>query len=312
MKISVITPSLNQAHFIERTLQSVINQAYSALEYLVIDGGSTDGTLEILKRYETHLSWISEHDTGQAQAINKGLRQARGDIVCWLNADDELTPGALHAVSAYFRHHPEAMLVYGHATAIDDQGRNFGYRSNVKPTNFQELVTQGDFIVQPAAFWRAEVLAEIGYLDESLFYCLDYEYWLRITQQYAPHYLPVLLAKERFHPQAKTLKAGVQRMKEVEAITRQYGGSGMPSRFRAEQTAVYLAQILAQLGQAQWGQAKTLWRNQSPHFYLSPLVIPHMLAALLGPMVTTYFRLYANWLRSKRHKRQVVEFSIWE
>src|SRR5262245_57011017 len=139
LKISVVTPSFNQAQFIESTLQSVLNQHYPRLEYIVIDGGSTDGTLAILKKYEADLQWLSEPDHGQAEAINKGFKKASGDIICWLNADDEFMPGALSTVAAYFQTHAEAQFVYGDAETIDDKGRTYGRRGNVKATDFAEL-----------------------------------------------------------------------------------------------------------------------------------------------------------------------------
>lgn len=154
----------------------MLAQNYPKPEYIVIDGGSTDGTLAILRRYEGRLTWLSEADQGQAHAINKGFKMVTGDIIGWLNADDELTPDALAVVADFFSRHPEAHFVYGEALTINARGCSYGRRGNVKPAQFAELAAVGDFIVQPAAFWRASLLAEVGYLDKSLHYCLDYEY----------------------------------------------------------------------------------------------------------------------------------------
>jgi glycosyltransferase involved in cell wall biosynthesis len=299
LKISVITPSFNQAQFIERTIQSVLNQDYPSLEYFVIDGGSTDGTLEILKKYQSHLTWISEIDQGQAEAINKGFKKATGDIVCWLNADDELIPGALHTVATYFSQHPEAMFLYGDAETIDETGRSYGRRGNVKPTNFEDLVSQGDFIVQPAAFWRTELLAQVGLLDETLRYCLDYEFWLRVSQKYPLHYLPVPLARERFHHQAKTTQATLSRIEEIEAVVRRYGASDIPHRFRAERTAVYFAETLRQLRLANWSKAAYFWKITFNRFSPSLRILAHLLAIYWGPKGVTQMRLHYDLLRSK-------------
>ncbi len=299
LKISVVTPSFNQGNFIERTIQSVLGQNYPRLEYLVMDGGSSDGTLEILQQYQAHLRWVSEPDGGQAAAINKGFRQATGDIVCWLNADDEFMPGALLQVADYFSQHPEAKLVYGNAETIDQAGRSYGRRGNVKATNFTELVSQGDFIVQPAAFWRAELLAEVGLLDESLRYCLDYEYWLRVAQKYPLHYLPVSLARERFHPQAKTTQASLRRMQEIEAVAQRYGSPTIPRRFRAERTATYLAETLHQARLGCWPQAAHYWKLTTRQFSPSLRVLPHLLARALGPGSVTQLRLYYDLLRTR-------------
>jgi glycosyltransferase involved in cell wall biosynthesis len=299
LKISVITPSFNQAQFIERTIQSVLDQNYPDLEYLVIDGGSTDGTLALLKKYEAHLTWISEADRGQADAINKGFKQATGDIVCWLNADDEFMPGALSTVAAYFGQHPEAKFLYGDVQTIDATGRSYGRRGNVRPTCFDDLVHEGDFIVQPAAFWRAELRHEAGLLDESLRYCMDYEYWLRIAQQYPLHYLAVPLARERFHHQAKTTQATLSRIEEIEAVARRYGGSAIPRRFRAERTAVYWAETLRQLRAANWSKAAHFWKMSFSQFTPSLRILPHLLALYLGPKGVTQMRLHYDLLRSK-------------
>ncbi len=299
LKISVVTPALNQEQFIERTIQSVLTQNYPLLEYLIIDGGSIDGTLDILKRYEAELTWISEADRGQAEAINKGFKKASGDIVCWLNADDELMPRALPVVAAYFGQHPEAMLVYGEAEAIDEAGRSYGRRGNVKPTNFDDLVSQGDFIVQPATFWRASLLAEVGLLDETLRYCLDYDYWLRVAQKYSLHYLAVPLARERFHTHAKTTQATLRRIQEIEAVARRYGNPKIPRRFRAEQTAVYLAEALRQARAAHWSEATHFGKLTFSSFSPSWRLLPHLLALSFGSKSVTWMRLRYDLFRSK-------------
>jgi glycosyltransferase involved in cell wall biosynthesis len=291
-KISVITPSFNQAQFIERTIQSVLSQNYPCLEYIVIDGASTDNTLNLLRQYQTQLTWISEPDRGQTEAINKGFKLATGDIVCWLNADDEFMPGTLQWVAAYFSQHPEAMLVYGQAEAIDEVGRFYGYRGNVKPTNYKELVTLGDFIVQPAAFWRARLLAEVGSLDESLTYCMDYEYWLRASRKYPLHHIPIPLARERFHSNAKTTQATLERIQEIESVARQYGSSGIPRRFRAERTAIYFSETLRQLRLRRWSVAKHFWKLTVSQFSPSLRILFHLLALSLGAKSVTKMRLY--------------------
>ena len=299
LKISVITPSFNQAQFIERTIQSVLGQNYPHLEYIVIDGGSTDDTLTILKKYQARLDWFSEADKGQVDAINKGFKKATGDIVCWLNADDEFLPNTLQTVANYFNQHPRARLLYGDAEAIDESGRSYGLRGNVKPTTFEELVMFGDFIVQPAAFWRSELINEVGFLDESLNYCLDYEYWLRVSQKFPLHYLPIPLARERFHPQAKTTQATFARIQEIEAVARRYGGPDIPHRFRSERMAIYFMETLRQLSSANWGEAAHYWKAIFRELPPSLHFFPHFFALLLGPKGVSRLRLYHDWLRNK-------------
>jgi glycosyltransferase involved in cell wall biosynthesis len=299
LKISVVTPSFNQAQFIERTIQSVLNQNYPQLEYIVVDGGSTDGTLDVLTTYQSHLRWISEADRGQAEAINKGFKKASGQIVCWLNADDEYVPDTFSQVANYFSRHPEARFLYGDAETVDETGRAYGRRGNVRPANFQDLASQGDFIVQPAAFWRADLLNEVGLLDETLRYCLDYEYWLRVSQKYPLHYLPVTLARERFHAQAKTTQATLRRIQEIEAVARRYGNPQIPRRFQAEQTAVYLAETVRQARLAQWSEAKQFGQLTLRSFSPSFRLVPHLLALSLGPKGVTWMRLHYDLFRSK-------------
>jgi glycosyltransferase involved in cell wall biosynthesis len=308
LKISVVTPSFNQAQFIERTIQSVLRQNYPHLDYIIMDGGSTDGTLALLKKYEADLQWLSEPDGGQAEAINKGFKRATGDIICWLNADDEFALGALPTVAAYFEQHPAAQFVYGEAETIDEKDKIYGRRGNVKATNFAELAAVGDFIVQPAAFWRSSLLAEVGLLDESLRYCLDYEYWLRISQHYPLHYLNIPLARERFHHQAKTTQATLKRIEEIEAVARRYHNPGIPQRFRSEQTAVYFVETLRQIRAANWTKASHFARLTWQRFPPDLRFFPHLLALLLGSKGVTRMRLYYDLIRTR--SRRVASKSI--
>ena len=232
--VSIVTPSFNQVPYLPELLRSVHEQDYPHIEHVVVDGGSTDGTLEILKETTYPVKWISEADAGQAAAINKGMAMAGGDILGWVNCDDALAPGAIRAVVGFFRAHPRVMMVYGDAMAIDESGRRYGLRTNVRPTNLDDLVNLGDFIVQPAAFWRAELWKEIGCLDEQLRYMLDYEYWMRVARRHAPVYLPLCLAMERLHVQSKTAGGYHERMQEIELVARRHGGKGLPYHFRAE------------------------------------------------------------------------------
>jgi glycosyltransferase involved in cell wall biosynthesis len=208
-KISVITPSLNQGGFIQQTIESVLGQGYPSLEYIVIDGGSTDDTLEVLRRYQGRLRWISEPDTGQANAINKGLRLTSGEIVAYLNSDDLYLPGALQTVGKFFAAHPQAAWLSGRCITLDADCRptrklitaykNFwlGLRSY---TVLQVL----NYISQPATFWRRSTTDELGLLDERLHYTMDYEYWLRIGRRYPLHSLPQPLAAFRLYAGSKS------------------------------------------------------------------------------------------------------------
>jgi GT2 family glycosyltransferase len=185
-RITVITPSFNQADFIEETLRSVLLQGYPALEYLVIDGGSSDGSVEMIRRYEPWLAfWESEPDRGQAHAINKGFARATGTILAWLNSDDTYLPGALATIASAFQRAPAARLVYGAAYFTDEAGRVVDrYEGRPLGPGWRRLqYWKGWGIPQPAVFFDRRLLAEHGGLDESYHYALDYEWLIRVSRQ---------------------------------------------------------------------------------------------------------------------------------
>lgn len=216
MKVSIVTPSYNQGQFIERTLQSVTSQFAPSLEieHVVFDGGSTDNTVEVLKRFGSSVRWISEKDAGQTDAVNKGIRATDGEIIGWLNSDDVYYPGAIARVVDYFSAHPEIDVVYGMADHIDLEDHAFEpYPS--EPWDFERL-KETCFICQPALFFRRRVVEKHGLLDESLNYCMDYEYWLRISQAGARFaYLEEKLAGSRLYADNKTLGARVKVHREI-------------------------------------------------------------------------------------------------
>jgi len=182
--VSIVTPSYNQGQFLEQTIQSVLDQEYPHIEYIVIDGGSTDGSLEILRRYSNRLAyWESEPDQGQAQAINKGLIRATGSILSWLNSDDLLLPETVERAIRFFIEHPEIDVVYGRIERIDEQGRLIPTPKLPKDrvTFAKELVIGESLVNQPGTFWRRLAMERAGLLDESLRYAMDYEYWMRIA-----------------------------------------------------------------------------------------------------------------------------------
>ena len=214
--ISLVTPSLNQASFVRATLESALAQGYPELDLFVQDGGSTDGTLAILAEYTSQIPFVSEPDHGQAEAINKGLKRARGEVLGYLNSDDILLPGALAAVGEAFAADPDLRLVYGRAIYIDEQGRTLGpyLTYPYDPVRLADLC----YIAQPAAFWSRKVVEEVGEFDESLSHTMDYDYWLRIAARYRPSqvlYLDRALAAARLHPAAKTVAGWDRALDEI-------------------------------------------------------------------------------------------------
>jgi len=221
-KVSIITPSYNQGVFIEETIRSVLLQGYPNLEYIVIDGGSTDETLDILRQYESWVKWISEPDKGQADAINKGLQIAQGEILAYLNSDDLYSMGAIHQVVNYLQNHSEIGLVYGNCLVIDEQGNELGLLRGHK-FNLQRTIQRGEFIPQQTAFWQRKVLEKTGLFDATLQYCMDYEFFIRIGQFFPATYLPQTLASFRLHNASKTVSQEDRHWRETLMVSQQYG-----------------------------------------------------------------------------------------
>lgn len=219
MKISIVTPSFNQGQFIQQTLQSVADQRLSlpkhvTLEHVVFDAASTDNTVDILRDFRPEVRFVSEKDKGQTDAINKGLRATDGEIIGWLNSDDIYYPHAVAHAVAFFEAHPDVDVVYGQADHIDESGKAFEpYPS--EPWDVERLKDRC-FICQPAVFFRRRVVMQQGLLDESLHYCMDYEYWLRLGKagvRFA--YLEEKWAGSRLYADNKTLGARVAVHKEI-------------------------------------------------------------------------------------------------
>jgi glycosyltransferase involved in cell wall biosynthesis len=203
-KVTIVTPSYNQAQFLEQAMQSVLSQGYPDLEYIVVDGGSTDGSAEIIRRCESQLAWwVSEKDRGQAEGINKGLARATGEIVAWLNSDDLYQPGAIAGAVAAFEAVPDAGMVFSDVLAIDGAGKPINCM-RYGDWGLDELMTF-HIIGQPGVFMRRSVLAQAGFLDLDYHYLLDHHLWLRMAQHAPLRHLPAVWAAGRFHAEAKNV-----------------------------------------------------------------------------------------------------------
>lgn len=224
LKISVVTPSYNQGEFIGRTLASVASQSHAAHEHLVFDGGSTDTTLEVLRLAGAGVQWVSRPDRGQADAVNQGLLAASGDVIGWINSDDIYYPDALARVVEAFELHPDIDVIYGQADHIDIHDQAF----ESYPTSFWDpkLLRHTCFICQPALFFRRRVIERVGLLDSSLKYCMDYNYWLRLSDAGCSFsYLPHKLAGSRLYETNKTLRDRVAVHHEIAEMFKKYYGS---------------------------------------------------------------------------------------
>ncbi|MDY6987431.1 MAG: glycosyltransferase family 2 protein [Thermodesulfobacteriota bacterium] len=204
-QISIVTPSYNQGEFIEETIRSVLLQAYPAVEYIIIDGGSTDESVEIIKKYEPWLShWVSEPDRGQSHGINKGLALATGKILAWLNSDDYLLPGALRAVAEAYGKAPDAGGWFGICQRVTRDGGLISVR-HPNRLDLEGLADKSqNWVMQPACFFSAEVWKICGPLDTSLSFAMDFDLWLKIAGNRRIEKIDAVLAAARVHEDAKT------------------------------------------------------------------------------------------------------------
>lgn len=223
-KISIVTPSYNQGEFLEQTIQSVLGQEYPNLEYFVIDGGSTDNSVEIIKKYEQRLAgWVSEPDRGQAHAINKGFAMSTGDIIGWLNSDDFYLPGTLSFVAEEIDAASPEILFGNCFHFVQTQG--YAYGSDVVGQHKKRDLRLADYIIQPSAFWSREAWVKTGLLDESLHFGFDWEWFIRAQRsavKFKPH--SRYLAVYRIHSSHKSGTGGERRRMELASIYGRYAG----------------------------------------------------------------------------------------
>ncbi|MFZ5884734.1 MAG: glycosyltransferase family 2 protein [Chloroflexota bacterium] len=311
--VSIVTPSYNQARYLEQTLRSVLEQDYPRIEYIVIDGASTDGSVDILKQYADRLAyWVSEKDSGQAEAINKGLARARGDIVAWLNSDDFYLPGAVTAAVKAFEAHPEAGLVYGDTVAVDEQGEFIHFPRYAQWT-LEDLLTF-HILGQPAVFMRREVLLQAGFLDPSFHFLLDHQLWIRMASIAPMVYVPERWAAGRFHESAKNVaqaaKFGEEAFRILAWAESDRRVSGALARVRRQSRAAAYrinARYLLDAGQA----------PQSFQSYLQSLVIHPKTALVEWKRILFAFlslfglgilhKHYNRWRKARAQKRALSE-----
>jgi len=207
--ISIVTPSLNQGDYIEQNIKSVLNQEYPNFEHIIIDGGSTDGTIDILMKYN-HLIWVSEKDRGQSEAINKGFKMAKGEIIGWLNSDDCYEPNAFFTIVQELNKAERKYVVFADSYVIDEKGSRIGYLKGKLPhPKGWFKYWQKDYRIPSASvFFYKDIFRKVGYLDENIHYVMDDDYSLRINEHYEFHYIKKPLASMRVHDRAKTTLRG--------------------------------------------------------------------------------------------------------
>lgn len=223
-RISIVTPSYNQAQFLERTILSVLNQNYPNMEYIIIDGGSTDGSVDIIKKYEKYLAyWVSETDRGQSHALNKGVRQATGEFVGWQNSDDVYFPKAFQEISNIIRTDPTTLLVSGTVATIDEFDNVNRLTKFITPT-FKRLLYEGMIMSSQGVFWRRDVHNYIGVFDQNYHHAMDYDFWIRLLKQGRATFIPrLIIGGFRVYSGTKTVESGYKGTIEVKVIREKYG-----------------------------------------------------------------------------------------
>jgi glycosyltransferase involved in cell wall biosynthesis len=236
-RISIVTPSFNQGQFLEETIRSILLQGYPNLEYLIVDGGSTDDSVEIIRKYQEHLSfWVSEPDSGQSDAINKGFARCSGELMNWINSDDVLTPGALQVVAEAFGSEPDAGVFVGAAAHVNHRGRKFAERWPTLEQINQPIDWRKNYFFQPSAFFRRSIWEATGPLNQNLHYVMDVDFWIRAKQHCRFALIEQILSCAREHASAKTTSQQPAMFGELAWVQSQYGGADI---IRRDMTEVY-------------------------------------------------------------------------
>lgn len=296
--VSIVIPVLNSERWLDAAIVSVLQQDYPALELIVKDGGSTDGTPAIVQRYADRVVWVSQPDTGISHALNQGFAQSSGEILGWIGSDDGLTPGAVRAVVDFLTTYPEIGAVYGDCAVIDTTGRTVDV---IRPGPFdRQRILGWNYIADPATFVRRALLARVGWLDESLRNVMDHDLWIKFAIHGSMAYLPQTLARFRVHT-ASTTNRHVRRAGEetIRVVTRAFADPAMPTELRAAQARAlgeaYLRAGMCYYAAQDLGQARTyLWQavRFAPHLAVDSRFVRTFGMSLLGrPLITRLRRL---------------------
>jgi len=263
--VTIVTPSLNQGEFISDAIDSVLTQDYPRVEYRVVDGGSRDATIDVLRGYGDRIRWTSGPDAGQSAAIHQAFLNASGKYLAWLNADDLYRPGAISAAVRELETDPSVGLLYGMAEFIDRDGEVTGPCLQVEPWSLRRLIDTLDFVVQPATFFRRDAYLAVGGLDPALRYCMDYELWIRLGRRYPVRFLTRPLAQGRVYGETKTATGGLARLDEIERMIRRNGGHGLPSDFQREMDLALRATLVLAARKGQMAQTARLAVRCAPY-----------------------------------------------
>jgi glycosyltransferase involved in cell wall biosynthesis len=242
-RISIIMPSYNQAGFIERSILSVLNQNYPNLQFIIMDGGSTDGTVEVIRKYDRRLVWRSEPDRGQSDAINKCLAIVDGELVGWLNSDDVYFPGALLLINKFARRRPGAVLYSGIVAMINRDDHLLRIPRLSRPT-MRSMLFEGFSMLSQGVFWRREAQSRAGFFDVDLHYAMDFDFWMKLLAHGDAEFLPEILGGFRIYGTSKTSSAPERGYAEVRAIRNRYGVDDTTARWRLRRNLLFLWKVV--------------------------------------------------------------------
>jgi len=303
--VSIVTPSLNQGRFIEETILSVKNQIYPNIEHIIVDGGSTDNTVDIIRKYDGtyNMLWLSEPDDGQSDAINKGWKMSKGDIIAWLNSDDTYMPWAVEIAVNWFINHPDVDMVYGDCSITNEAGKNIG-QASVADFNLGKMLCGHNMVSQPAVFLRKEVLDKVGYLDSNLHFAMDYDLWLRIGLKGKMIYIAQVLANYHEHSDTKSMTEAYKFPDDrLYSLNKLFSMHGLPKEviaFRRQACGYahlrvgtnYHSQCKMGLARKHLLKAITLY----PRSLRQPSLPAYLLTSLLGSTIgTKVMEIAINW-----------------
>ena len=301
-RVSIVTPSYNQGQFIEETIRSVLLQGYPNMEYIIMDGGSNDSSVDVIHKYEPWLAyWVSEPDKGQADAINRGWRMATGNVIAYLNSDDTYCPEAIRTVVEHFLQYPDVGMVYGDSLIIDDKG--VVLREHRLPDmSFDVVLRWLTPISQPAVFLRRETIAAMGMTNSDLEYAMDFDLWLRVGVEFKMKHISHLLANARSHPKAKTRADPMKSFDETILVVEGFFSRNLPAELSALKSgalgARYLNKAYFYYAAGEMASARA-WTKKAfrlnPPAFLIWWGVVIFLKSLLGSRLTT-------WLRQAKHR----------
>jgi hypothetical protein len=246
--VTIVTPSFNQGRFIRATIESVLSQDYPHIEYIIMDGGSTDETAAVAAEYAGRLTFISEKDRGQSHAINKGFQRARGTIVAWLNSDDAYVAGAVRRAVEAMGQYPEAGAIYGEGYLMNEDGHVTCRFPHTQQFDLWRLIHLSDYILQQTVFFRRDVLERIDWLREDLHYAMDWDLLIRIGRQFSLQYVPAYLGCLREYSTAKSFAGGPRRIREIASVLRQHSGRRWPAGVLLYGLDTYLTMARERIG----------------------------------------------------------------